>query len=417
MVAAHLARRGLESILVEGGSRAGLGTAFSTTEADHLLNVPADRMSAWPEAPHDFAARQSGDGGSFAERRQFGSYIRSILDEALSTGRAQLVEGRAAAAKRDGGKWRIALESGEAIDAQALVLATGNQPPAPLPFADSAGERLIDNPWGVRARSAIDDAASRQLDVLILGTGLTMVDVVLSLQAAGHRGLIVTLSRRGLIPRSHEAYDAAPVDWDELPVVSLREVMRWLRERSGAAGWRAAIDSLRPHTQRLWQSLGLREKRLFLRHARPWWDVHRHRIAPEVARRLADLISAEQLQVVAGRVEDVSPDGDVRIRSRGERKAGPPRRFEYIFNCTGPLGEIARTRDPLLRQMLDDELIQPDELGIGIAVDDRSRSAHSDRLWALGALTKGRYWEIIAVPDIRHQAAEVAADIATELGQ
>jgi uncharacterized NAD(P)/FAD-binding protein YdhS len=338
----------------------------------------------------------------------------------VASGRTDLVSDRAIAAQPQGDLWRIRLEQGGTVESQALVLATGNQPPAQLPFAEQAGDRLIDNPWGVRAREAVDDVANRQLDVLILGTGLTMVDVVLSLDSAGHRGRIRALSRRGLIPRSHESYDPAPIEWDELPAGNLREMLAWLRERSGAAGWRAAIDALRPHTQRLWQSLGPNEKKVFMRHARPWWDVHRHRIAPEVAARLSSLISAERLEIVAGRVvgaQGVDDGVEVQVRRRGGRCAAERQSFAYIFNCTGPLGEIGRTRDPLLRQLLDDGLIAPDELGIGLAVDDRSRAKHAEHLWALGALTKGRYWEIIAVPDIRHQAAEVAEDIATELGQ
>ncbi|HEU5482622.1 MAG TPA: FAD/NAD(P)-binding protein [Sphingomicrobium sp.] len=419
MVAAHLARRGIASVLIEGAGGAGLGTAFSTREPAHLLNVPASNMSAWPDAPEDFASREGGAGGRFAERRQFGRYLQDILDEATGSDFVDVVRDRVVGAVREKERWVLRLAGGGTVGSQAVVLATGNQPPAPLPFAEEAGDRLIDNPWGARAREAIEDAAARQLDAMILGTGLTMVDVVLSLDSAGHKGGILALSRRGLIPRSHEAYDPAPIAWDEIPVGGLRSMMAWLREHSGRAGWRAAIDSLRPHTRRLWQSLGLAEKRLFLRHARPWWDVHRHRIAPEVARRLSGLMSEGRLRVVAGRVMGASAQGEiveVEMRNRGDG-ATHTHRFGWIFNCTGPLGEIGRTRDPLLRQLLDDGLVEPDELGIGIAVDERSRCEHSDRLWALGALTKGRYWEIIAVPDIRNQAAEVAADIATELAR
>lgn len=422
MVAARLARRGIASILIEAGNNAGLGTAFSTLDPVHVLNVPAGNMSAWPEAPDDFATREDGEAGRFAERRRFGRYLSSILQEAIESGMTEVVPGRAVGARFEEGKWHVELEKGGTIAADSLVVATGNQPPAPLPFAEIAGDRLIDNPWGARARIAIDDASAKQLDVLILGTGLTMVDVVLSLDAAGHKGRIVAVSRRGLIPKSHDSYDPAPVDWDEVPVGSVREVIAWLRNRSGIVGWRAAIDALRPHSHRLWQALGLRQKKLFLRHARPWWDVHRHRIAPQVARRLADLISSGRLLVIAGRLfsaRQLDDDLEVVIKKRGDRtsKRFFARRFGYIFNCTGPLGEISRTRDPLLRQLLDNRLASPDELGIALDVDERSRVRGAERLWALGTLTKGRYWEIIAVPDIRGQAAAVAEDIATELGR
>jgi uncharacterized NAD(P)/FAD-binding protein YdhS len=246
-----------------------------------------------------------------------------------------------------------------------------------------------------------------------------MVDLVLSLESAGHRGKIVALSRRGLIPRSHADFDAAPVKCEELPQGDLLALWRWLRRRGAEVGWRAAIDSLRPHSQALWQSLDGERQRRFLRHARPWWDVHRHRVAPQVARTIAQLIGEGRLEIVAGRVISAreTEDGlevDFRRRSAG---TGQTMHFAYAFNCTGPLHSIGRTKDPLLRSLFDSGHIRPDHLGIGLDVDDRSRSTGADRLWALGPLTKGRYWEIIAVPDIREQAAAVAEDIEKELGR
>ncbi|WP_420853427.1 FAD/NAD(P)-binding protein, partial [Sphingomonas segetis] len=185
--------------------------------------------------------------------------------------------------------------------------------------------------------------------------------------------------------------------------------------RSAEVGWRAAVDSLRPYSHALWQSLCEGEQERFLRHARPWWDVHRHRIAPEVAATIARMIGEGRLRVMAGWILAAAetPDGiEVELRSRG---ADASRRmtFAYAFNCTGPLHSIERTRDPLLRSLLDKGEVRPDQLGIGLAVDEQSRAG--ERLWALGPLTKGRYWEIVAVPDIREQAAAVAADMAREL--
>ncbi|HEU5286675.1 MAG TPA: FAD-dependent oxidoreductase, partial [Sphingomicrobium sp.] len=235
---------------------------------------------------------------------------------------------------------------------------------------------------------------------------------------ASHGGRIVALSRRGQIPRAHAEFAAAPVEQHDLPGGGLLALWRWLRRRSGEVGWRAAVDALRPHSHQLWQGLGAEQQRRFLRHARPWWDVHRHRIAPEVASRIVALVADGRLEIVAGRIAAVRPaDGglEVEIRRRGT-PGSETRRFAYVFNCTGPLGSIGRTRDPLLRLLLDDGWVRPDHLGIALEVDERSRAAGADRLWALGPLTKGCYWEIVAVPDIREQAAAVADDIARELG-
>jgi len=419
MVAANLARRGIDSILIAPRDVAGKGTAFSTEDPAHLLNVPAGNMSAWPDRADDYSTR-AGDPASFAERRHFGAYLREILDEALDSGKTELIASQATSATHDGSEWRVSLESGESVEADAVVLAIGNQPPAQFPFGKALGDRLVDNPWGDKARAAIEDSAARQLDVVIVGTGLTMVDVMLSLDCAGHKGRIVALSRRGLVPKSHDSYEPAPVGTDDLPVGNARRIIRWLRERTAKVGWRAAVDSLRPHSHAVWQSLSPKQQRLFLRHARPWWDVHRHRIAPQVGARLQALLDEGRLQIVAGRMLDASRSGDeaeVIIRRRGADNPEPPQRFGYVFNCTGPLSDIGRTEDPLLRQLLDDGFVLPDELAMGLSIDQRSRAAPGERLWALGTLTKGRYWEIIAVPDIRHQAAAVAEDIATELGQ
>jgi uncharacterized NAD(P)/FAD-binding protein YdhS len=192
---------------------------------------------------------------------------------------------------------------------------------------------------------------------------------------------------------------------------------RWLRRRSDAVGWRGAVDSLRPHAQALWRGWGVEEQRRFLRHARPYWDVHRHRIAPQVAAQMEAAMAAGRLEVVAGRLRSVIGDNGALAVSYSRRNApsdGPSQeRFGAVFNCTGPLGAMTRTRDPLLRQMIDDGIVTIDHLGMGISVDGESRAGKG--VWALGPLTKGAFWEIVAVPDIRGQVAGVADQIAKEL--
>ena len=422
ILAAQLARRGIESILIEGGGRAGRGVAYSTTEAAHLLNVRAEGMSAWAGEPDHFAQRfeqEGGDRSGFAERRLFGRYLGEILEGAVRSGNTRVAQATAVSADRSGSGWSIRLDSGETLDANALVLAIGNQEPDALRAFAGVEDRLIGNPWGDEARSAVRDLAESGGDALLIGTGLTMVDLVLSLDAAGHRGRIVAVSRRGQVPRGHAHFDAAPVEPDQLPLGSLRGLWRWLRRRSAEVGWRAAVDSLRPHSHSLWQSLDHDQQRRFLRHARPWWDVHRHRIAPQVADTVARMIADGRLEVLAGRITGARRAGEgieVDIRRRGAAAARSIR-FEYAFNCTGPLHSMSHTRDPLLRSLLDAGAVRPDHLGIGLEVDQTSRAVGGQHLWALGPLTKGRYWEIIAVPDIREQAAAVADDIERELSK
>jgi uncharacterized NAD(P)/FAD-binding protein YdhS len=405
-------------VLIDGSGRMGRGVAYSTTEPAHLLNVRAEGMSAWAGEPDHFVRRFEAEGGDrrgFAERRLFGRYLGDILDEAVASGKTEVVRRAAVSAKRSADGWQIEFDDGSSISADALALGIGNQQPEPLSAFGSAGDRFIRNPWGEESRAAVADLAETGGSALLVGTGLTMVDLVLSLDSAGHRGRIVALSRRGLIPRSHADFDPAPVEREELPQ-GLRGLFRWLRRRSAEVGWRAAVDSLRPHSHPLWQALDGEQQRRFLRHARPWWDVHRHRIAPEVARKVHDMVAEGRLEVVAGRIISARPTElglEIDFRRRG---AGTPttETFAYAFNCTGPLHSIARTKDPLLRSLLDAGRVRADHLGIGLEVDENARAG--ERLWALGPLTKGRYWEIIAVPDIREQAATVANDIQRELG-
>lgn len=407
-------------MLIDGSGRAGAGVAYSTTEPAHLLNVRAEGMSAWADDPDHFARRfgaEGGDARGFAERRLFGRYLREILEEAVGGGRAQVERSTAVRATRGEDGWLIELDGGDALQARVLALAVGNQEPEPIRAFVDAGDRYVNNPWGEDARAAIRALVEGDGSALLIGTGLTMVDLALSLDSAGHRGQVVALSRRGQIPRAHADFDPAPVEVDAVPRGDLHGLWRWLRRRSGETGWRAAVDSLRPHSHALWQALDAEQQRRFMRHARPWWDVHRHRIAPEVAATIHRMVADGRLEVLAGRI--VAAHGDeggleVEIRRRGAERSSAER-FHYVFNCTGPLHAVRRTRDALLRGLLERGEVRPDHLGIGLEVDERSRAGN--RIWALGPLTKGRYWEIIAVPDIRGQAAAVAEDIARELDQ
>jgi uncharacterized NAD(P)/FAD-binding protein YdhS len=385
-----------------------------------LLNVRAEGMSAWAGEPDHFAKRLASEGGhprQFAERRLFGCYLGEILGDAVASGKVSVIEHNAVSAERVNQGWVIDFEDGTRIEARTLALATGNQEPERIGAFAAIARRFIANPWGGDARAAVSELGKTGGAALIIGTGLTMVDLVLSLDASGFSGDIVAISRRGLIPRSHSDFQPAPIDDRDLPRGRLSCVTRWLRQRARDVGWRAAVDSLRPFSHAMWQRLEAGEQRRFLRHARPWWDVHRHRIAPEVATVLERLRSEGRLEIIAGRItgaRETAKAIDVEFRRRGA-EAEDHRSFAFAFNCTGPLHKIQRTPDPLLRSLFDSHSVRPDHLGIGLDVDQWSRAG--ERIWALGPLTKGRYWEIIAVPDIREQAALVADDIERELSQ
>ena len=404
MTAVQLARRGVSVRLFDAGARFARGVAYATLDPVHLLNVPAAKMSAWPDAPGDFADWLGIAPGAFARRRDYGAYVEEIL----AAHPMVLVDPRrVVSATRNGEGWLLALEDGPTVAAQALVLALGNAPPAALSERDGAA--LVEDPWSDRGRAALEEAAKGDGEILLVGTGLTAVDMVLSLDALGFAGRVVAVSRRGLLPRVHAPHDAAPVERDALPQGNVRGLARWLRQRSAAVGFRAAVDSLRPHSAALWQGWDEAERRRFLRHARPWWDVHRHRIAPEVGSRLEDMRADGRLDVIAGRIAEDVDGAKVRLRGGGERSLRPA----LIVNCTGPSADVTRSSDPLLRGLLEAGAVVPAPLGIGLLTDAADRAGH--HLWAVGALTKGMYWEITAVPDIRGQAERVAAAVQKEL--
>jgi uncharacterized NAD(P)/FAD-binding protein YdhS len=414
MTAVQLARRGVRSVLLDGSGRMHRGVAYSTAEPAHLLNVPSGKMSAWPDRGVDFSGWLGDDGTSFAERRAFGRYLAEIA--ASHEGSIERREMPAVAATLLDDGWLVELGDGTKLAATAMVLASGNQPPAPMRQAEGLPAGLfINNPWSEEAHEVVARVAAEGGDVLILGTGLTMIDTVLSLAAAGHRGRVVALSRRGLVPRPHAAHQPVAASLDEVPKGKVLRLWRWLRRRSAKVGFRAAVDSLRPHSQLLWQAFPPAEQRRFLRHARPWWDVHRHRIAPQIGQLLAMRTADGELEILAGRLRSLRADGDGLSAAIMPRGGTEPlhRRFAAAFNCTGPLGDLTHTRDLLLRQMLDEGLVRLDELRMGLAVDQHSRAGR--RAWAVGPLTKGCFWEIVAVPDIRGQAEAVAADIVREL--
>lgn len=418
MAAVQLARRGIDVVLIGRGSQLGKGVAYATEDPAHLLNIPAAKMSAWPDRPDDFveAIADAGLGPEdYVPRLLYGHYLRAILDEAA----VAVLVGEAVAAEPGDAGWTVRLEDGRAVNALALVLAPGNQPPDELPFAAGMPEALFaGNPWGKAGQAAIAAAVKSGGDVLAVGSGLSMIDVALSLDAAGHRGRIIAVSRRGQMPRSSFAVRSDVPSSEDAPSGSLLALWRWVREQSAEIDWRDAVDSLRPRSHELWQSLGEADQKRFLRHARPWWDVHRHRIAPHVGAVIERMIGEGQLEVIAGRIELLrAVDGGIEagIRRRGQAEADPPRRFGVGINCTGPLHNIRHSRDPILRSLIDGGLAEPDHLEIGVIVDESVRVIGAERLWAMGSLGKARYWEITAVPDIRGQAELVAEAIAEEL--
>jgi uncharacterized NAD(P)/FAD-binding protein YdhS len=420
--------------LIEGRAGFGRGLAYSTSNPNHRLNVRAGNMSAFHDQPDHFVdwlrhrAAASGDpppnADSFVSRQLYGTYIRSLLTEELwrgGKGRNLVLVPDTAHTIRPlpggsgdplHGRLAVTIGMGRTYPVDAAVVAAGHLPP------DRSAGAYVGNPWDPEAITGLAADAA----VVLIGTGLTMIDTVQSLLDAGHRGPILAVSRRGLLPQPHRPTTGHRLPAEALPpTTSVARLCRWLRREAERAeadgvGWRAVIDGIRPHLPDIWRRLPIDERRRFLRHLRPWWEVRRHRLAPEIAAMLDAAVRRGQLSVRAARVLaiDAGPDR-VRLRLR-DRVGGREAWIEAarVINCSGPESDYRAARHPLLRDLLDTGLARPDPLNLGLDVTEESALIDADgRLWgtlfALGPVTRGTFWEVSAVPDIRLHAVRLAS--------
>jgi uncharacterized NAD(P)/FAD-binding protein YdhS len=436
LLALHLLESGPDDLtifLIERAPGFGRGLAYGTRDPHHLLNVRVGNMSAFPDRPRHLEQWLASWGdealahpAAFITRRAYGDYLGSLLRAAVSrpngAERLLLIHDEVVGLKPSARGLRLTLAMGTEFDVDAAALAVGNLPSAPpagLDLSDLPEDLYAPDPWAETALEGLSTTAP----VLLLGTGLTMVDIALSLKARGHEGTLFGLSRRGLTPRRHGGLAPVAYEAPRIPAVTLSRLLGWQRERARTLGWREAIDALRPAAQALWRGATLTERRRFLRHLRPWWEVHRHRMAPAVADRIEALRAAGQLVTAAGRMVSARQRGvgiEVVWRPRGpdhDQVGG----FGRIINCTGPGGEPSLA-GPLIRDLITIGLGRADPLRAGLEVDDACRLIGADgavnpRLYAAGPITKGSFWEVSAVPDIRNQVVEVVARILAELAR
>jgi uncharacterized NAD(P)/FAD-binding protein YdhS len=420
-----------EVIVVDPAAMPGRGVAYGTSCPSHLLNVRAGQMSAHLDRPGHFAAwiedRVPGTSArSFAPRMLYGMYLEDAWLEARANAPdgISLTHVRAAAravhpATR-GDAMGVDLDDGTTLEADQVVLAMGNLSLA-IPHRRAgiaASSRYVVDPWQAEALDAITG------DVLLIGTGLTAIDVAFALEDRGHGGTITALSRHGLLPRAHRRDGAAFAPQDsgvpaERTIRSLTARLR--RVTADREDWRDAVDEMRPHVAQLWRELPDVERRRFLRHVSRYWEVHRHRLPPSAANRVAALAATGYLSVRAGAVEahrDTAHGVEVCIRHRGQDSGRTERlEFAHVINCTGPPLAVALAGDPLLDQLLATGQVLPGPYGLGLDVDadgailDRN-GAPSRTLWAIGPLRRGAEWETTAVREIRAQAVALAGRLS-----
>ncbi|WP_273844190.1 FAD/NAD(P)-binding protein [Rubrobacter calidifluminis] len=436
LVASHLLRRarGGRIALIERRAEIGCGVAYSTRSPEHLLNVPAGNMSALPEDLSHFVRWLRGghmpeaNEKTFAPRFLFARYLQKVLEEAERASGAELVRLRGEATGVDvGSGWvRVRLGDRREVRARRAVLALGNFPPRRLPFAPH-DPRHVPDAWEDGALDGIPDEAP----ILLVGTSLTAIDVAMSLRARGHTGRIYAVSRRGLVPNpyadrvSSPPYPPflSPADSHDLTGL-IRKVRSEVRRATGlGTDWHPVIEAIRPLAQRLWESMPVNERRRFLRHLQPYWEVHRHRVAPQVGEVVRRMRRSGEFVVIAGRIRRLRkvPGGvEIEITLRGGGKW--VLRAFCTVNCTAPEMDLRRVGHPLIAGLLRDGRARPGPLGIGLETDGEGALVEADGsvsriLYTLGPLRKGDLWETIAIPEIREQAARLAAELLrTERG-
>jgi uncharacterized NAD(P)/FAD-binding protein YdhS len=439
VLAANLLRRAprgcAEIVLVERSAAMGRGVAYAVHDCPYLLNVPAGRLSADSQDPLQFlrfAQRTlpGADAEDFLPRALYGDYLQDMLSKAERAAPQHLtlirVFGEVWRISRPGSE-PVAVEFAdrESIPARWVVLALGNPRPPALPWAKVVQDHpaYVADPWTLPPHLGAEHS------VLIVGNGLTMADVVLSLtRRVGNRPRLLTISRRGLIPQTQTAFHPSAVQGDGAALLasatSIRQVLSASRALASdvaqlGGDWREVVTFLRSLAPRIWQRLPDGERRRFLRHLQPYWDVHRHRLPPQLAAHIEDLRRSGGLRVNAGRIEGIVAAGPRlqvtwRPRGRGELTAFLA---DAVVNATGPDYAVNRSRDPLLRALRSDGWVSADGLNLGlrtvngacVGADD----APSEHLFYIGPMLRADHWEATAATELRNHAEQLARHLSS----
>ncbi|SLN47266.1 FAD/NAD(P)-binding protein [Oceanibacterium hippocampi] len=444
-LAVHMARLSavpLDIRIVEPRPQVGGGLAYSTADPDHRVNGPIDILVLFGDDPghfgrwYDASGERAGDpdalaqtGQLYCRRSSFGRYMRDLVD-VHAAGNASgstiaHVADRAVDVIPAGDGYRVALESGGAFAADRVFLTVAHEQPAiPGPFrALARHDGFVADPWAAEALARLPDDG----DVLILGSALTTADVAATLLRSGRRARITVISRRGLRPREQGVLPPAAERLAKMALkppgfirrhgipdrarISLRRAREEIAElEARGEGWQSAFDDLRDAAPLLWRNLSDHERRRTLRHLRAFYDVHRFRIAPQIAAILRRAEADGRLAFLRARVEAVNAEGGqlaIRYRPRGG-DAASSLRVRGVVNCTGPNADIGASGNPLIAALAARGLIRPDPSGAGVDIDDECRAVDrsgtpSDRLRVIGPLTRGHFGDLVAIPHINTQ--------------
>ncbi|MBL1208949.1 FAD/NAD(P)-binding protein [Geminocystis sp. GBBB08] len=439
LIATHLLRNSSQPLkikLIDRNSEFAKGVAYSSKENTDLLNVPVGKMSAFPDDSDNLLRWLESNSHSlqdllptpvshrtFIPRQVYGLYIQSILEEAQNNGKNNVdlerLNHEVIAIEKINQEFLISLDNDTNFQADKVILAIGNSPSNPA----QDNHNNFYNAWSGSALDNINPHA----DILLMGTGLTMADIVASLHSRNHLGKIYAVSRRGLSPQIHKTTSSHPplFTLENLPlnILKLSKLIRSEIRKAQGLGydWRSIIDSLRPITQQLWQKLPKTEQKRFLRHLVSYWDVHRHRIAPNIGEIIRAKLKSGQLTISAGRIKDYQLERDktkVIIRPRYQSE-DTVILVDRVIHCRG-INNYHSLSHPLINNLQVQGLIRLNKLGLGIDTDAQGRIIDaqgqiSRLLYTIGTPRRGDLWETTAIPELRRQAQTLAENIIADL--
>ena len=397
----HAVPGSLAVTVVERAAVAGPGLAYATTEPHHLLNNYAARMSAVEDDPLHLVrwCRARGlavDGSTFLPRETYGHYLADVLASVPLRAGCSLrrLHDEVVDVTDTGGTYLATTASGLVLDADVVVLALGNPPPR-LPAGLRADPgRLVPDPWapGLLDRVGDDDR------VLLVGTGLTTVDVAAQIAASRPRVRLTATSRHGLLPLRHAPDIPVPESTFGGHARSVRDLLADIRRCLAAgADWRCVVESVKASLNDVWAGLSRDEREQFTRHAGRYWEVARHRMAPAMAEVVDDLLASGRLTVTPSRDVDAAA-------------------YDLVVNCTGPAPVGTPGWNRLVDRLAVKGMLWPGPLGLGLDLDADGAlvDAHgvgARGMYAVGAARRGVEWEVAAVPDLRRQAERLAAQV------
>jgi uncharacterized NAD(P)/FAD-binding protein YdhS len=413
LVTANLLRsaatgRAVDVRVIERDGVVGPGLAYGTDDPRHLLNNYAGRLSVFEQEPDHLLQWCSARGirvspQSFLPRHTYGQYLADVLasTEVPQGSRLHRFRGEVVDVEPQGDGFVVHMACGWQHEADVVVLAVGNPPPRRVTEYEVLGRRYISDPWSPGLLSSLSDTDQ----VLLIGTGLTMVDVAAQINATHPRTRMVAMSRHGLLPTPHVRRPLRPLDSFQPDTSSLSGLLRDVRSRvveveELGGNWRDVIDSIRPFADALWHRLDPQARERFVRHVARRWEVLRHRMAPEMADLTLDLIESGTLQIA--RADEVDVSG-----------------FSRVVNCSGPAPVCTPGWNAVVDRLAARGLLRPNALGLGLDVDTEGRVVDvsgraTPGLFAMGAARRGTAWEVAAIPDIRRQAASLADLMAAD---